>query len=63
MSLRSGLKLRKKEGGSIMANKKMKFDYDEKKVIIIALIDLKNRLIEEDRNTDRVDDLLVRFMD
>ena len=46
-----------------MANKKMKFDYDEKKVIIIALIDLNNRLIEEDRNTDRVDDLLVRFMD
>ena len=46
-----------------MANKKMKFDYDEEKVIIIALIDLKNRLIEEDRNTDRVDDLLVRFMD
>jgi hypothetical protein len=46
-----------------MANKKMKFDYDEKKVIIIALIDLKNRLIEEDRNTDRVDDLLIRFMD
>ena len=45
-----------------MTERKMKFDYDEKKVIVIALIDLKNKLIAEDRNTDRVDDLLMRFM-
>ena len=45
-----------------MFGNKYKFTYDEIKVIVMALIDLKNKLIEEDRYTDRVDDLLLRFM-
>ena len=44
-----------------MFGNKYKFTYDEIKVIVMALIDL-NKLIEEDRYTDRVDDLLLRFM-
>ena len=45
-----------------MFGKKFKFTYDEIKIIVMALVELKNRLIEEDRYTDCVDDLLVRFM-
>ena len=44
-----------------MLGKKIKLDYDEKKVIIMALIDLRNKLIEEDRYTDRVDDLIIKL--
>ena len=45
-----------------MFGNKYKFTYDEVKIIVMALIELKNRLTEEDRYTDCVDDLLVRFM-
>ena len=31
-------------------------------IIVMVLVELKNRLIEEDRYMDSVDDLLVRFM-
>ena len=44
-----------------MLGNKIKLDYDEKKVIIMALIELKNKLIEEDRYTDRVDDLIWKL--
>ena len=45
-----------------MFGNKFKFTYDEIKIIVMALVDLKIKLIEEDRYTDRVDDLLMRFM-
>ena len=46
----------------MMFGNKFKFTYDEIKIIVMALVELKNRLIEEDRYTDSVDDLLGRFM-
>ncbi|MBQ6089313.1 MAG: hypothetical protein IJK95_07120 [Firmicutes bacterium] len=45
-----------------MFGSKYRFTYDEIKIIVMALIELKNRLMEEDRYTDCVDDLLVKFM-
>ena len=41
----------------------MKFTYDEMRIIVLALIELKNQLIAEGRYTDAVDDLLIRFVD
>lgn len=46
-----------------MFNPKIRFTHDEKRLIIYALIDLKNRLLEEGRYTDAVDDLIIKFMD
>jgi len=46
-----------------MFQPKLRFTYDEKRLIIYALIDLKNRLLEEGRYTDAVDDLIIKFMD
>ena len=46
-----------------MFNSKMKFTYDEMRIIVLALIELKNQLIAEGRYTDAVDDLLIRFVD
>ena len=46
-----------------MFRPKMKFTYDEMRIIVLALIELKNQLIAEGRYTDAVDDLLIRFVD
>ena len=46
-----------------MFRPKMKFTYDEARIIVMALIELKNQLIAEGRYTDAVDDLLIRFVD
>lgn len=46
-----------------MFNPKYKFTYDEIRIIVIALVELKNQLIAEGRYTDPVDELLVRFVD
>lgn len=46
-----------------MFNPKIRFTYDEKRLIIYALIDLKNRLLEEGRYTDPVDELILKFID
>ena len=46
-----------------MFKPKMKFTYDERRIIVMALIELKNQLIAEGRYTDAVDDLLIRFVD
>lgn len=40
---------------------KMKMTDDEVKVLIIALNELRNRLIEEGRFTDAVDELILRL--
>ena len=46
-----------------MSNTKYKLSYDEVRVIVIALVELKNQLIAEGRYTDPVDELLMRFVD
>ena len=46
-----------------MSKTKYRFTHDEVRVILIALVELKNQLIAEGRYTDAVDELLVRFVD
>ena len=46
-----------------MFNPKYKFTYDEVRIIVLALVALKNQLISEGRYTDAVDELLIRFVD
>lgn len=40
---------------------KFKFDDDEIRILILALVELRNQLIQEGRYTDAVDELLVRI--
>ena len=46
-----------------MLKEKVKLTYDEKKIIIMGLIELRNQLIEEDRYTDAVDELIMKLTD
>ena len=46
-----------------MLRSKYKFSYDEIRIIVMALVELKNQLIAEGRYTDAVDELLIRFVD
>ena len=46
-----------------MFKPKYRFTYDEVRIIVMALVELKNQLIAEGRYTDAVDDLLIRFVD
>lgn len=46
-----------------MFNPKYKFTHDEVRIIVLALVELKNQLIAEGRYTDAVDDLLIKFVD
>lgn len=46
-----------------MTKTKYRFTYDEVRVIVLALVELKNQLIAEGRYTDPVDELLMRFVD
>ena len=46
-----------------MFGPRYRFTYDEVRIIVLALSELKNQLIEEGRYTDPVDDLLIRFVD
>lgn len=41
--------------------KRLKFDDYEINIIILALVELRNRLIEEDRYTDAVDELIIKL--
>ena len=52
-----------KEGVITMFKPKFKFTYDEIRIIVMALVELKNQLISEGRYTDAVDDLLIKFVD
>ena len=40
---------------------KYKLTYDETRIIIMSLIELKNQLIREGRYTDAVDELLIKL--
>ena len=46
-----------------MFRPKFKFTHDEGRIIVMALVELKNQLIAEGRYTDAVDDLLIKFVD
>lgn len=46
-----------------MMKPKFKFTYDEIRIIVLALVELKNQLIAEGRYTDAVDDLLFKLVD
>ena len=46
-----------------MSRTKYRFTYDEIRVIVIALVELKNQLIAEGRYTDPVDELLVKLVE
>jgi hypothetical protein len=46
-----------------MFKPKYKFTYDEIRIIVMALVELKNQLISEGRYTDAVDELLIRYVD
>ncbi|MBO4235141.1 MAG: hypothetical protein J5928_01690 [Firmicutes bacterium] len=41
--------------------KKYKLSYDETRIIIMSLIELRNQLIEEGRYTDAVDDIIAKL--
>ena len=47
----------------MMFKPKYKFTHDEVRIIVLALVELKNQLIAEGRYTDAADDLLIRFID
>ena len=44
-----------------MFNPKDRFTHDEVRIIVLALVELKNQLLAEGRYTDAVDELLIRF--
>ena len=46
-----------------MFRPKFRFTHDEVRIIVMALVELKNQLIAEGRYTDAVDDLLIKFID
>ena len=46
-----------------MFNPKYRFTHDEVRIIVFALVELKNQLLAEGRYTDAVDELLIRFID
>ncbi|MBR2539569.1 MAG: hypothetical protein IKE85_01885 [Mogibacterium sp.] len=46
-----------------MFRPKFRFTHDEVRIIVMALVELKNQLIAEGRYTDAVDDLLIKFVD
>jgi len=46
-----------------MFKPKFRFTHDEVRIIVMALVELKNQLIAEGRYTDAVDDLLIKFVE
>ena len=51
-----------KEGRCVM-KRKFKFDDYEIRILILALNELRNQLIREERYTDAVDELLIKLVD
>ena len=44
-----------------MRKYKNKLTYDEIKIVLMSLVELKNRLIAEGRHTDMVDELILKL--
>ena len=47
----------------MMLNLKYRFTHDEVRIIVLALVELKNQLLSEGRYTGAIDELLIRFID
>ena len=45
-----------------MVSPKYRFNHYEVRIIVIAMVELKNQLLAEGRYTDAVDELLIRFV-
>ncbi len=43
--------------------KRFKFDDDEIRILILALNELRNQLIREERYTDAVDELMIKLIE
>ena len=46
-----------------MSKSKYKLTHEEKRILVIALVELKNQMLEEGKITDPVDDLLIKFLE
>ena len=44
-----------------MTNIKVKLTYEEQRILIMGLVELKNHLIAEDRYTDAIDELIMKL--
>ena len=42
--------------------KKVKFTYDEIQALMIVLTEFRNMLMEEDRSTDIIDEIMLKLM-
>ena len=51
------------EESEVAMKKKFKFDDYEIRILILALNELRNQLIKEERYTDAVDELLIKLFD
>ena len=47
----------------VVMKKRFKFDDYEIRILILALNELRNQLIREERHTDAVDELLIKLFD
>lgn len=47
----------------VAMKKRFKFDNYEIRILILALNELRNQLIREERHTDAVDELLIKLFD
>ena len=47
----------------VAMKKRFKFDDHEIRILILALNELRNQLIREERYTDAVDELLIKLFD
>ena len=41
---------------------RINFTFDENRIIVYSLVELKNKLTEEGRYTDAIDELLIKFL-
>jgi len=55
----------KKRGGATMGEKKFHIymDYEEKRLLLESLVELKNQLIRQGRYTDCIDELIFKVVD
>ncbi|MBO4235489.1 MAG: hypothetical protein J5928_03485 [Firmicutes bacterium] len=42
-------------------NKKYKLSYDETRIIIMSLLELRNKLVDEGNYTDAIDDIIAKL--
>ena len=60
--LRTHSKIHSKHIERVGKMKKVKFTYDEIQALMIVLTEFRNMLMEEDRSTDIIDDIMLKLM-